>query len=69
MNIFTKFPKPWTVEMGDGEDGSGYTVYDADERTVVFHGNYSGDGDEENNLSYSQWVELVVIINKSDMTK
>ena len=69
MKLFEQFPKPWTIKQDESVDATryagGFEVFDANGKTVINGGTYSGDGDAEFNLDRLQAAELVELVNKS----
>lgn len=67
MNLFEQFPRPWRIEQDTSVDpeiyAGGFEVFDANGKTVIFGGTFTGDGDEQFNLNRLQVQELVNKIN------
>jgi hypothetical protein len=59
MKLFERHPRPWRIVLG-----AVYEVLDANDETVIYSGTYSGDGDDELNLTGEQVAELVELVNK-----
>lgn len=67
MNIQARHPFPWRIVVDEGVDSSttdgAFTVFNANNETVMDGGTYSHDGDMELNLSWVEAVELVTAMN------
>jgi hypothetical protein len=68
MRLFAKFPRPWSIAQDEAVDAGryigGFVVSDANGKTVIDGGTYTGDGDAEFNLDRLMAAELVAMVNE-----
>lgn len=69
MRLFDQYPRPWRIVQDESIDpdkyASGYEVFDANGKTVMYGGTFTGDGDAIFDLDRWQVAELVEIVNKA----
>jgi hypothetical protein len=65
MSLFEEYQLPWKIEniRPKWRGAGGYIIRDANGKTVIHGGTYTGDGDLECNFTYLQAKELVDLIN------
>lgn len=69
MKLFEEYPRPWRIEQDESRDpekfSGGFEVFDANGKSIIFGGTFTGDGDEYWNFNRLQVAELVELVNRA----